>query len=269
MDFSIFKDVKATNWRQQNGLDCMFKDGGRDFNRKKGEVPEGAEILDILSKINDGKDIEHRFYFEKPLPLGKVLHYNNAELISVEYNDSHLVFHIRFDIENPFIEEINKLKAEIESYNGMTKEEFSTARDRWNETYDKMRNLDAFIPDSTYAYSYDIKRIGDVLAEMRKAESIKFAKTTVKMIKAIRRLRTSSNFDNMSFEVRKEYWRMNDRYNDLVNGRIPTAEQLEQREKQYSQSEEEYNNKNEYMMDLLKEVIQEKRENEMMDKPKI
>lgn len=261
MDFSIFKDCTPTNWKQKNAMSVMFKDRNRDFDTECVVAVECKGMEAILAEVND-MPIEafelQRFYFKQLIYLGDVMDYKNVGLLAVEYNNGHIVFHIKFDIENPFIDEINALKEDMKQYDGMSNSQFASVYNEWDIKNTKKRNLDSYIPDFTYAYSYDVTQsLSMILAEMEKPEAKEHAKKAIKLIHGIRQIRASKGFDQMTYDQRKAYWKLNDEYNDITEAHIPTDEELAMRKRAQEQTEEEYKRQNNIAADLLTELLNE------------
>lgn len=250
MDFSVFKDCTPTNWKQQNAMNNMFKDGWREFDIPRGDRPLCLPIIKAIKMLPR----DERFYFKTPLSLGSVLVFENAFLISVEFNYDHLVFHIRFDVENPHITQIAELKRIDSSYSTLTKTEFNQVQPEWYKNYESLRKLDAYIPDFAYAYSYDLsdEMVSTIIDAMTAPEALPFAQHAVSMRSTLHQLRHGATLlTQLPLEALKKYWRLNDQYDDLVNGKQPSPEIIQLREVRYNQNESEYKKQQDRIINLL------------------
>lgn len=254
----IFENVKATNWKQDNALNSIFRERNRDYIHNNSYQIYSDKINTIIKNIIKPNPFSSNyFYFKNLIDLGDVLVYKNAKLVAIESQYDHITFHIKFEIENPLIEEIERLKKIDESFNDLSDSEFETRKKEWEDNYYSLKNTDVYIADFTYAYIYDINfdLYEKIINLMLKEESIQYAKECISKQETVRKMRF--DIENMSYQDKLVYWNLNDEVNDIVHGETPTQSTLEYRKKRSETSEEDYNKANNYMINLINEIDNE------------
>lgn len=265
----LFKGVIPSNWKQANVIHATFKD--HDSNRfcdYKKESKFKSELKIIKKKCSSVMNMKehfscHYFYLLEQLPLGSVLGYENARLESIDINsfDNRIIFHIKFDVENPFIAKIAELKAIDKTFEGLTNEQFKAREKDWKRNNNELRKYDLTLYDFTYAYSYDLPngKLSEIIELLDKPEYIAFAKNFISLSNKLHEMQYS--LTTMSFEELKIYWDLYDEHNDIFYGVKPDEKTLQQRKERRLQTKEQYDEKNRKVKIIMDEFIKKQKIN--------
>lgn len=259
MENDKFRNAVPKNYKQSNAILANNRPpfGSYEYD-KNGDTDYTEKIYKFLID-NDYKNNNYNktsYYFSEVIPAGDVKGYKNTVIDRVTISSENAVtFHFKFEVENPFIDEINSLKKEEEKFQGIKdKEEWVKVEDEWSKIYDRRRELDSFIPNFSYAYSQSLRPeiIENVYNEMIKHESLSKSEYISSLYKKIHKHRYK--IETLPYKDRLDYWDWMDEMDDLTNYRNPSEADLEERNIRRNKSEEDYKKENEYMNDLLKDL---------------
>jgi hypothetical protein len=253
----FFKDAIAKNWKQKNAIIANKKVGfGGYKHNEKGDTEYTLKIKKFLDERNFrmSSDKTH-FYFVEKIPAGTVRGYQNCYITSVHISSEYNVtFNINFEVENPFINEINILKKEEKKYEKLSDKEFEEKKNDWEKLYNDIKKLDTYIPNFTYAYSQDIDPtvIENVYNEMIRPVNIDRTKHIQDLYQKKHKL--LYNIEKLPYKDRLDYWDLYDEYEDLVNYRTPSEVELNKRQDRRNKSEEQYNKEQEKIIKMFKDI---------------
>lgn len=243
--------MENANYKHENAILALKKDYSYEYDNS-GDTDFTKKIHQLLIDIDFNYQVckSCDFYFETPIPSKSIRGYKNTKISHVNIScDNEVVFHIIFDVENPQIEEINKLKAEEKKYDNLSDVEFNKVKKEHYALLSKISELDQYISNFSYAYSQSVDAdvIEAVYNEMIKPANILKSKYISELI-------TKKRYtvkDNMSYQEKLEYWDLLDELKDLTEYNTPDEAEIEKRNKRRLKSEEDYIKEQQRIMKLI------------------
>lgn len=244
-----------TNYKQENAILALAKDYDYTYD-EDGDTEYTRKIHQFLldNGFNYRVGDSRSFYFDKPIPSNTIRGYKNTKITHVDISSIYeVVFHIIFDIENPRIDEITKLKSEVDGYSNLSGDEFELVEDEYSELYSKLKNIDVYISNFTYAYSQSVDSdiIKTVYNEMIKPSNLEKSNHISELTKKHWLMQVKKD---KSYQERLEYWELMDELNDLRDYKTPDDAEMELRRKRSLKTEEDYNKEQQYMINLIKNL---------------
>lgn len=253
-----FIGVQAKNFKQENALLSIKvkKIGDYEYD-KNGDTDYTDKIYDYLNKngysysVSDSK----KFYFKNPIKSGEVRGFKNTIITGVKISSLDcVVFYIKFEVENPLIDELNIINSKLKKYNTLSDIEFNKVKNEWKKLFNRKNDIDQYIADFTFAYSQSIDPnvIKEVYEKLHDKTNHKRNNRIKELEKIIHKMRY--RIEDLSYEEKLDYWDYMDEYNDLYKNYTPSKKELADRKARREKSEEEYKKEQQDFINLINDI---------------
>jgi hypothetical protein len=251
------------NYKIENAKLALSKDRKIDYDvyRDNQDKMEAHPLTKEFLKVFDEQGMDKTLYLKPQVQIDEIGGYKNVKVDYVTCNSGRdIAFWVKFDVENPNQAEIDRLQAEFDAkYNHLKDEEFLKIKPQFRIDYGRINKLSEYIPDFTYFYIFDMPtdKLEEILYVLRGASDTNAEIERLKLLKR-KMLFQLDKFDRDSeerYELSKEYWKVLDAYDDLVNEHTPTEEELAEREARNNKSKADYDKENAYLVDIAKGVV--------------